>query len=130
MNTKTVLIVEDEEESRRICTTLLRHYGYLTLEAHDGTEGLRKASKYMPDLILMDMMLPRVNGWTATRWLKEDPETTHIPIIAFTVRSSDADKEKARLSGVDSYVVKPCPPGSVLAEIRRLIGPAREGTDS
>ncbi len=130
MNAKTVLVVEDEEDSRNIYATLLRYHGYQVLEAMDGEHGVRLAREQHPDLILMDLRLPRLNGWSAAEWIKREPETTHIPIIALTVHASAADQERAHAAGFDSYLVKPCIPSRALEEVRRFIGPPAAGTNS
>jgi CheY-like chemotaxis protein len=124
MDAKTVLVVDDEEDSRDICTTLLRHYGYHVLQATDGEYAVQLAREQRPDLILMDLMLPKLDGWSAGEWIKRDPQTADIPIIALTVHFSEADQARARASGFDSYLIKPCEPNRVLEEVQQLIGQA------
>ncbi len=124
MDAKTVLVVDDEEDSRDICRAILENHGYQVLQAIDGEYAVRLAREHHPDLILMDLMLPKLTGWSAGEWIKRDPETADIPVVALTVRAAEADRERARVSGFDSYLAKPCSPGRVLAEVKRLIGPA------
>lgn len=124
MRRKIVLLVEDHEDSRIICTTILQHYGYTVLEAEDGEVGFHLAYTRMPDLILMDMSLPHADGCAVTERLKGNRSTAHIPIVALTAHALKADKERAQRAGVDSYLVKPCGPAQVVAEVERLIGSA------
>jgi two-component system, cell cycle response regulator DivK len=124
MAVKTVLVVDDDADQRDITATFLRHHGYDVVEAAGGEEGIRVARDQQPDCILMDMMMADRDGWAVTGHLKQDPGTAAIPIVALTVRYSPEDQEKARVAGVDGYVVKPCLPGEVLAEVQRLVGPA------
>ncbi|CAN5853681.1 response regulator [soil metagenome] len=126
MRRKIVLLVEDQEDSRIIYGTILKHYGYGILEAADGDVGLQLARAHMPDLILMDVGLPHVDGCDATAFLKQDGSTSHIPIVALTAHGLHTDRERARRAGFDGYLVKPCIPTRVVAEVERLIGPSVE----
>jgi two-component system, cell cycle response regulator DivK len=126
MASKTVLVVDDLDEQRDISATLLRHHGYRVVEAGSGKEAVRLAREERPALILLDMMMGAPDGWEVTDQLKHEPETAEIPIIALTVRHAREDEERARQAGADSYLVKPCLPTDMLAEVRRLIGPAAE----
>lgn len=126
MYPKTVLLVEDHEDSRAICATILQHYGYDVLEAADGEIGFQLARTHIPNLILMDMSLPSTDGCEVTERLKEDVDTSHIPIVALTAHALGVDRERARRAGFDSYLVKPCAPTRIVAEVERLIGPAIE----
>jgi len=119
---KTVLIVDDDPDSRNICVLFLQHHGYRVLEATDGEEGLRCAREERPDLVLMDVTLPRIDGWTATEQLKGAPETASIPVVILTGHALERDRERARASGGDAYLPKPCPPRRILEEVQRLIG--------
>ena len=122
--TPTVLLVEDNEDNRRIYVTILEHAGYRVLEAVDGEVGLAIARQEMPDLILMDVALPKIDGWEATRRLKADPATRGIPIVALTAHALASDREKAMDIGCDGYIDKPAEPRLVLAEVARRVGPA------
>jgi two-component system, cell cycle response regulator DivK len=120
---KTVLIVEDNEDNRTIYSMLLRHYGYDVLEARDGEEGVRRAREARPDLVLMDVGLPRIDGWTATELLKSDEATARIPVIALTAHTLPEDRQRARAVGCDGFLAKPCEPRDLLQDIARFIGP-------
>jgi CheY-like chemotaxis protein len=119
---KTVLIVDDDLDSRNICVLFLQHHGYRVLEATDGAEGVRRAREDGPDLVLMDVTLPVLDGWSATRRLKETPETAGIPVVILTGHALDRDREQALAAGA-AYLPKPCPPRRILEEVQRLIGP-------
>lgn len=127
MPTKTVLLVDDDEDSRTICVTILEHHGYSVVQAADGGEGLRMARELRPDVILMDVTLPVLDGWTATSELKQSPETAEIPVIMLTARALDADRARGRDSGCDSYLTKPCSPSLVLEEVRKFAAPVDTG---
>lgn len=118
----TILLVEDNEDNRTIYRTILEHVGYVVVEAADGEEGIRHARDSSPDLILMDVSIPKINGWDATRTLKADPNTRHIPIIALTAHALEQDRERAREAGCDGYLAKPIPPREVIEEVRRFLG--------
>lgn len=119
---KTVLLVEDNEDNLIVYRTILDHVGYRVIEARDGEEGVARASADVPDLILMDVSLPRMDGWEATRHIKADPKTRHIPIIAVTAHALDDDREKAVEVGCDGYLAKPVAPRRVVEEVERFIG--------
>ncbi|MBA3557489.1 MAG: response regulator [Gemmatimonadaceae bacterium] len=121
-NGKTVLLVEDNEDNRIVYSTILEHFGYTVIEALNGEEGIAKARSEMPDLILMDISIPIIDGWEATQVLKRDPSTRAIPIIALTAHALAADREKAFEVGCDSYLAKPCEPKTVVSEVRKFIG--------
>ncbi|MBC7788386.1 MAG: response regulator [Anaerolineae bacterium] len=121
-NGKTVLLVEDNEDNRIVYSTILEHFGYSVIEALNGEEGIAKARSEMPDLILMDISIPVIDGWEATQVLKRDPATRAIPIIALTAHALAADREKAFEVGCDAYLAKPCEPKTVVSEVRRFIG--------
>jgi len=118
----TVLLVEDNEDNRVVYSTILRHYGYLVSEAVNGEDGISKARAEHPDLILMDISIPVIDGWQATALLKRDPETSDIPIIALTAHALGSDRERAMEVGCDGYLAKPCEPRAVVAEVQRLLG--------
>ena len=113
-----ILIVEDQEDNRRILRDLLSSVGYQVLEAVDGEEGVRLADVHRPDLILMDIQLPGVDGYEATRRIKSNPDLKSIPIIVVTSYALSGDEEKARNAGCDDYVAKPYSPRQLLAKIR------------
>jgi two-component system cell cycle response regulator DivK len=119
----TVLLVEDNDDNRVIYRTMLEHEGYRVLEAVDGEEALRRAREDHPDLILMDISIPILNGWEATRILKADAATAKIPVIALTAHALSGDRSMAEEVGCDGYLPKPVPPQRVAAEVRERIGP-------
>lgn len=121
---KTVLLVEDNDYNLDIYGTMLRHVGFEVLEATDGEAAVRLARERKPDLILMDVSLPGMDGWTATRLLKKDDETSSIPIIALTAHALPADQETSRVAGCDGYLAKPIEPRRVVEEVERVLGKA------
>lgn len=124
MTPKTVLIVEDNEDNRIVYATILQHRGYAVLEARNGEEGVRIARERLPDLVLMDISVPIIDGWQATELLKGDDRTSTIPVIALTAHALAEDRETARNVGCDGYLAKPCEPRTVVAEVEKFIGAA------
>ena len=120
---KTVLLVEDSDDNRFVYSTILRYAGYRVLEAVNGAEGIARARADHPDLILMDVSMPLIDGWQATRTLKQDPATCPIPIIALTAHSRTEDRKLAGEVGFDGYLAKPAEPRIVLEEVHRFLGP-------
>jgi two-component system cell cycle response regulator DivK len=118
-----ILLVEDNHDNRAIYRTILEHFGYDVIEAHDGEEGVDAARRQHPDVILMDISIPRLDGWEATRILKADPDTSAIPIVALTAHALATDQAKAKEVGCDGYLAKPVEPRRVVAEVERLLGP-------
>jgi two-component system cell cycle response regulator DivK len=118
---KRILIVEDHETNRRILRDLLTSAGYELTEAVTGEEGVTSAENYRPDLILMDIQLPGLDGYEATRRIKENPALRHIPIIAVTSYALSGDEEKAIEAGCACYVSKPFSPRLVLAKVREYL---------
>jgi two-component system cell cycle response regulator DivK len=119
--TKRILVVEDQEDNRQILRDLLTNAGYEMIEAEDGEQALVQSAKWRPDLILMDIQLPLMDGYEATRRLKSDPNLTAIPIIVVTSYALSGDEEKARAAGCDAYVAKPYSPRALLAKIREYV---------
>jgi two-component system, cell cycle response regulator DivK len=120
--TKRILVVEDQEDLRDVLRTLLTRSGYEMLEAADGEAGVAKAKAEQPDLILMDIQLPILDGYDATRQIKSDPNLAAIPIIAVSSFAMKGDEEKARAAGCDHYVTKPYSPVQLLKIIRGFLG--------
>jgi two-component system, cell cycle response regulator DivK len=116
--TKRILVVEDQEDNRRILRDLLAHSGYEVFEVGDGEQALTAAATHRPDVILMDIQLPLLDGYEATRRIKADPMLKHIPIIVVTSYALSGDEIKARAAGCDAYVGKPYSPRALLAKIR------------
>jgi two-component system cell cycle response regulator DivK len=119
---QTILLVEDHEDNRIVYSTILEHFGYRVLLAADGAEGVRMARESSPDLVLMDVSIPVMDGWQATATLKADPLTARIPVIALTAHALPADRERAEEVGCDGYLAKPVEPRRVLEEVRRFLG--------
>jgi CheY-like chemotaxis protein len=124
-----LLLVEDNEESRDGLSRHLCRRGFTVLVAVDGRQGLEAARAGSPDLILMDMSLPVLDGWEATRLLKADPATSHIPVIALTAHAMAGDRGKALEAGCDDYDTKPVEFTRLLAKIQSLLG-NREGPNT
>jgi two-component system, cell cycle response regulator DivK len=124
----TLLLVEDNEDNRIIYSTVLRHVGYNVVEAFDGTQAIELARSVLPHLILMDISIPGVNGWEATRILRNDPATCTIPIIALTAHALADDRVRATEVGFTAYLAKPIEPRLVLAEVRRWLGESHTPT--
>jgi two-component system, cell cycle response regulator DivK len=120
---KTVLLVEDNEDNLVVYRTILEHVGYRVLEARDGEEGVARARADLPDLILMDISIPKIDGWEATQRLKSDDLTSAIPIIALTAHALEEDRQKATQAGCDGYLAKPVEPRRVVQEVERFVGP-------
>ena len=115
---KRILVVEDHEENRRILRLILTKAGFELIEAETGEDGVRLAETERPDLILMDIQLPGLDGYEATRRIKGNPALRHIPIIAVTSYALSGDDRKAFEAGCDGYVTKPFSPRALLATIR------------
>lgn len=111
---KCILVVEDQEDNRRIVRDLFTAHGYTILEAVTGEDGVRQAAEHHPDLILMDIQLPGLDGYEATRQIKANPELKGIPIIAVTSYALSGDETKAQEAGCDDYVSKPFSPRQLL----------------
>jgi len=118
---KRILVVEDTEDNRQIMRDLLSSAGYDLIEAQDGAEGVAVAKSQRPDLILMDIQLPVLDGYEATRRIKADPALSHIPIIAVTSYALSGDEAKTRAAGCDGYVAKPFSPRQLLQKVREYL---------
>ena len=116
---KSILVVEDQEDNRRILRDLLSSKGYEIIEVTDGLAGVEAAKREKPDLILMDIQLPGIDGYEATRRIKAEPDLVGITIIAVTSYALGGDKQKALEAGCDGYVAKPFSPRQLLAEIEQ-----------
>ena len=119
---KKILLVEDNEMNRDMLSRRLERKGYTVVCAVDGQAGVAKAQSEKPDLILMDMSLPVLDGWGATRQIKADPATRAIPIIALTAHAMAEDERKAREAGCDDYDTKPVEMERLLGKIQKLLG--------
>jgi two-component system cell cycle response regulator DivK len=125
---KRILVIEDQEDNRQILRDLLTSADFEVVEAENGEAGLVAAADHRPDLILMDMQLPILDGYEATRRLKADAVLYAIPVIAVTSYASSNDADKARAAGCDAFVSKPYSPRQLLAKVREylsLVAPTR-----
>ena len=118
---KRILVVEDQEDNRQILRDLLSNAGFEMIEAEDGEKGVAAAARERPDLILMDIQLPILDGYEATRRIKANPELKAIPIIAVTSYALSGDDAKAVAAGCDAYVPKPYSPRALLAKIKEFL---------
>jgi two-component system, cell cycle response regulator DivK len=118
---QVVLLVEDNFDNRSIYRTILEVSGYTVVEALDGKAAIERAREVQPDLILMDISIPEVDGWEATRVLKGDPATSKIPIVALTAHAMAEDRRRAQDVGFDGYLAKPVPPRDVVEEVHRFL---------
>jgi len=119
---KKILVVEDTEDNRQILRDLLRMAGYDMIEAHDGAQGVAMAVEHRPDLILMDIQMPVMDGYEATRRIKAIPELKATPIVAVTSYALSGDEQKTRDAGCDAYIAKPYSPRQMLAKVREILG--------
>ena len=119
--TKRILVVEDQEDNRQILRDLLGNAGYEMIEAVNGEESLAAVAKQRPDLILMDIQLPVMDGYEATRRIKADPALKTIPVIVVTSYALSGDENKARAAGCDAYVTKPYSPRQLLAKVKEFL---------
>ena len=120
-----ILLIEDNEMNRDMLSRRLVKRGFQVILATDGREGIRLASSETPDVILMDMSLPEIDGWEVTRTLKASPETAAIPIIALTAHAMEEDRVAAAEAGCVAFLAKPAEPGCVAAEVGRVLALAR-----
>lgn len=118
---KRILVIEDQEDNRRIVGDLLTSVGYEIIEAVTGEEGVAKAESESPDLILMDIQLPGLDGYEATRRIKANPMLHQIPIIAVTSYALSGDDVKAYDAGCNGYISKPFSPRVLLAKVREFL---------
>lgn len=118
---KKILMIEDTEDNRQLLRDLFASTDYELLEAVNGLAGIAMAEAHKPDLILMDIQLPVLDGYETTRRLKGNPDTRHIPIIAVTSYALAGDEAKVRAAGCDAYVTKPYSPRQLLAKVREFL---------
>ncbi|MET0399153.1 MAG: response regulator [Longimicrobiaceae bacterium] len=124
--TQRILLAEDNEDNRTIYRTILEHSGYTVVEAQDGEAAVRLAAEERPDLILLDISMPLLDGWEAARQIRDNPDTAGIPIVALTAHALQQDRARAIAEGFDSYLAKPVEPRRVVEEVRRLLDGERE----
>ena len=120
-----VLIVEDQQDLRQLYAQHLTMSGFDVIEAANGLEAIDHTLSSLPDVVLMDLSLPVVDGWEATRRLKADARTAHIPVVALTAHDGSGELQRATRAGCDWFVPKPCPPDALITEVRRVLAAAR-----
>ena len=120
-----VLVVDDFADNREMYSEYLSFSGYEVIEAQNGKEAVEKAQSKQPDIIIMDLSLPVMDGWEATRRLKSDDRTKKIPVVALTGHALAGHSKGAREAGCDSFLAKPCLPDQLVAEIRRMLESGR-----
>jgi two-component system cell cycle response regulator DivK len=118
---KLILIVEDEPKNLKMLSDLLQRFAYETISASDGEQGVQLAQEKMPALILMDIMLPKMDGLEATRILKSDVKTSDIPVIALTAYAMKGDRERTLEAGCDGYIAKPIDIQELLNTVRQYL---------
>ena len=123
---RLILVIEDQEDNRKIMRDLLATSGFEVLEAVTGLEGVAAAERHRPDLILMDVQLPEIDGYEATRRIKANPDLAGIPIIVVTSYALSGDDLKAFEAGCDAYVAKPFSPSALLAKVREYLAKSTE----
>jgi CheY-like chemotaxis protein len=121
-----ILVVDDYQDAREMYAEYLQFSGFRVAEARNGNEAVTQAFSLLPDLILMDLSLPGMDGWEATRLLKADDRTKHIPVVALTGHALAGASEGAKKAGCDSFVTKPCLPDDLVIEVRRMLSAVKK----
>jgi CheY-like chemotaxis protein len=121
-----VLIAEDQQDLRQLYAEHLTMSGFDVIEAGNGAEAIDLTSSRMPDVVLMDLSMPIVDGWEATKRLRADTRTAHIPVVALTAHDGSGELERATSAGVNWFVPKPCPPDALITEVRRVLSATRQ----
>jgi CheY-like chemotaxis protein len=116
-----VLIVEDQDDLRELYAQHLTLSGFDVIQAANGEDALSRTASHGPDVVLMDLSLPVIDGWEATRRLKTDERTAHIPVVALTAHDGSGELQRATRAGCDWFVPKPCPPDALITEVRRVL---------
>jgi CheY-like chemotaxis protein len=122
-----ILVVDDYQDAREMYAEYLQFSGFRVAEARNGNEAVAQAFTLLPDLILMDLSLPGMDGWEATRLLKADERTKNIPVVALTGHALAGASEGAKKAGCDSFVTKPCLPDDLVVEVRRMLDAVKKG---
>ena len=125
-NSPLILVVDDYQDAREMYAEYLQFSGFRVAEARNGNEAVAQAFSLRPDLILMDLSLPGMDGWEATRLLKADDRTKHIPVVALTGHALAGASEGAKKAGCDSFVTKPCLPDDLVIEVRRMLSAVKK----
>ena len=116
-----ILLVEDQSDLRQMYAQQLELSGFEVIEAANGADAVARTAEHAPDVVLMDLSLPILDGWEATRRLKNDARTAHIPVVALTAHDESGELQRATRAGCDWFVPKPCPPDALVTEIRRVL---------
>ena len=119
---KLVLVIEDDDDTALLFEAVLRHSGFMVEICPDGRRGLETIREFRPDLVLLDISMPFINGWDVARAVLADPELKEIPVVGVTAHAEEADKKRAQEIGFTAYLTKPIEPRTVAAEVKRLIG--------
>ena len=127
---RTILLVDDNEDNRTVYRTLLEHAGYRVLESADGTSALECVQTELPELVVMDLAMPGLDGWEVTRILKSDPSTSDIPVLALTARAMPDNVARAQKAGFERCLMMPIDPSQVLEEVKRVLGDAQPSGSS
>ena len=125
-NAPLILVVDDYQDAREMYAEYLQYSGFRVAEARNGNEAVTQAFELKPALILMDLSLPGMDGWEATRVLKADERTKHIPVVALTGHALAGASEGAKKAGCDSFVTKPCLPDDLVVEVRRMLSTVKQ----
>lgn len=125
MSAPLILVADDHDDSRELSMVVLEHAGYRVMGAEDGEEAVRLARSSCPDLVLLDLSMPRLDGWETTRTLRSDAGTAHVRIVALSGHAEPARKERAAEAGVDVYLVKPVDQETLLAAIATCLATRR-----
>ena len=120
-----VLIAEDQLELRQLYAQHLMMSGFEVIEAANGAEAIDLTASRLPDVILMDLSMPVVDGWEATKRLRADTRTSHIPVVAMTAHDGSGELQRATKAGCEWFVPKPCPPDALITEVRRVLAATR-----
>lgn len=130
MGSRTILVVDDSADNRVVYGSLLEFFGFRVVEACNGDEGVRQAVQHLPDVIVMDVAMPVMNGLDATRHLKGDPRTAGIPLLILSAHDTPEMRGDAVRAGCDAYLTKPARPLRILEELERLLGAPLGGAAS
>lgn len=125
--TIVILIADDERLNQMLARKVLESHGYTCIVAGNGQEALALAREHHPALVLMDLSMPVLDGWEATRQLRADPDLRHLPVLALTAHAMVGDREKALAAGCDAYLTKPYRPGDLLDRVRSLLAGGAAG---
>jgi CheY-like chemotaxis protein len=122
-----ILLVEDQSDLRQLYAEQLVLSGFNVIEAGNGADAIARTGSHFPDVVLMDLSLPVIDGWEATRRLKADTRTAHIPVVALTAHDGSGELQRATTAGCDWFVPKPCPPDALITEVRRVLAAGGRG---